>query len=165
MPLKKKKVLKRQKKVVSKRKKTVSKKRILKGNFHQTGNSVSFYDKKRKAKAPGKRKSKSGNVYYERRKNRSDKPGSLSGVAGFLKTVSKTIAFVKKANRDKKGYILNDVLYVGGVSLPFAPKSFLKDAGIKFAKTSEDNLGYIVTLSDLRKFVSYLLKKDGVITY
>ena len=36
-------------------------------------------DRKRKALAPGKRVSKSGNVYYERRRDRSDKPGQLSG--------------------------------------------------------------------------------------
>lgn len=39
-------------------------------------------DRKRNAKAPGKRVSKSGNVYYERRRDRSDKPGSLSGPYG-----------------------------------------------------------------------------------
>jgi hypothetical protein len=36
-------------------------------------------DRNRKAKPPGKRVSKSGNVYYERRRDRSDKPGQLSG--------------------------------------------------------------------------------------
>jgi len=36
-------------------------------------------DRKRKALAPGKRVSKSGNVYYERRRDRSDKPGQLLG--------------------------------------------------------------------------------------
>jgi hypothetical protein len=36
-------------------------------------------DRKRKALAPGKRVSKSGNIYYERRRDRSDKPGQLAG--------------------------------------------------------------------------------------
>lgn len=36
-------------------------------------------DRKRKAIAPGKRVSKSGNIYYERRRDRSDKPGQLMG--------------------------------------------------------------------------------------
>jgi len=36
-------------------------------------------DRKRKALAPGRRVSKSGNVYYERRRDRSDKPGQLMG--------------------------------------------------------------------------------------
>ena len=41
----------------------------------QTGKSKTKLDKKRKALAPGKRVSKNGKVYYERRKNRSDRPG------------------------------------------------------------------------------------------
>lgn len=36
-------------------------------------------DLDRKAEAPGKRKSKSGRTYYERRANRSDVPGTLLG--------------------------------------------------------------------------------------
>lgn len=36
-------------------------------------------DRNRKAKPPGKRVSKSGNIYYERRRDRSDKPGQLMG--------------------------------------------------------------------------------------
>lgn len=46
----------------------------------QTGSSRSSVDRTKKAKSPGKRRSKGGNVYYERRKNRSDKPGTLLGV-------------------------------------------------------------------------------------
>lgn len=53
----------------------------------QTGTSVTVADRKRKAKPPGKRLSKKGKVYYERRKNRSDKPGMLSGISSTsLKT-------------------------------------------------------------------------------
>jgi hypothetical protein len=51
-----------------------------KGSY-QTGSSSKLHDKRFAAKAPGKRKSKSGRTYYERRKNRSDMPGTLSGVA------------------------------------------------------------------------------------
>ncbi len=46
----------------------------------QTGRSRTSVDRAKSAKAPGKRRSKGGNVYYERRKNRSDKPGTLLGV-------------------------------------------------------------------------------------
>lgn len=50
----------------------------------QTGSTNLREDLKRKAKPPGKRVVKhpggKATVYYERRKNRSDKPGSLSGV-------------------------------------------------------------------------------------
>ena len=41
----------------------------------QTGDTIVKIDAKRKALAPGKRISSSGNVYWESRANRSDKPG------------------------------------------------------------------------------------------
>ena len=43
----------------------------------QTGKTIVKIDAKRKALAPGKRISSSGNIYYENRKNRSDSPGKL----------------------------------------------------------------------------------------
>ena len=45
----------------------------------QTGTSKLKRDLNKPALAPGRRVSKAGNVYYERRKNRSDKPGQLLG--------------------------------------------------------------------------------------
>ena len=45
----------------------------------QTGATNKRVDVKRKAKAPGKRTSASGKTYYERRKNRTDKSGSMLG--------------------------------------------------------------------------------------
>lgn len=55
-------------------------KRAAKQN-RQTGTSNKKRDKARKAKAPGKRKSSTGKVYYERRKNRSDKRGHVTGIS------------------------------------------------------------------------------------
>lgn len=52
----------------------------------QTGSSNRKRDKQRKALAPGKRKSATGKTYYERRKNRSDVPGRLSGVSAATLT-------------------------------------------------------------------------------
>lgn len=49
--------------------------------LHQTGTSNRNNDKKRTAKAPGKRRSASGKTYYENRKNRSDMPGKLTGMS------------------------------------------------------------------------------------
>ena len=46
--------------------------RNLKYKSHQTGKSVKSIDEKRKALAPGKRVSKSGKIFYEYRKNRTD---------------------------------------------------------------------------------------------
>lgn len=48
----------------------------LKVSDKQIGTSIKVIDKMRKALAPGKRMSKSGNIYYERRANRSDKVGT-----------------------------------------------------------------------------------------
>jgi len=46
------------------------------GTSKQTGKSIKSKDSKRKALAPGKRRSKTGHIYYEARANRSDKIGS-----------------------------------------------------------------------------------------
>lgn len=47
--------------------------------YRQTGKSSGLHDKRLKAKPPGKRKSNTGRTYFERRKNRSDVPGTLTG--------------------------------------------------------------------------------------
>jgi len=44
--------------------------------LEQVGGSVKSKDEKRKALMPGKRMSKTGKVYWETRKNRSDAKGS-----------------------------------------------------------------------------------------
>jgi len=50
--------------------------RNLKWRDHQIGKSDKVRDEERKALLPGKRMSKSGKIYYEYRKSRSDKKGS-----------------------------------------------------------------------------------------
>jgi hypothetical protein len=42
----------------------------------QTGTSSIEYDRRFKALPPGKRRSRTGRIYYERRRNRSDRPGT-----------------------------------------------------------------------------------------
>lgn len=65
----------------------------------QTGNSNKRFDEMKKAKAPGKRKSATGNTYYEYRRNRSDMPGSLSGI--YFKTGEiSTLDDLKKAYKN-----------------------------------------------------------------
>lgn len=49
--------------------------------YRQTGTSNRKVDSQRKAKRPGKRRTSHGTTYTERRKNRSDAPGKLSGTA------------------------------------------------------------------------------------
>lgn len=65
-------------------KKGVAKKNIPVKRIYQT-------DEMKKAKPLGKRKSRSGVTYYERRKNRSDMPGSLTGISN-----SKIIGEIKE---------------------------------------------------------------------
>jgi len=50
--------------------------RNLKTRDHQIGKTTISIDKKRDALLPGKRRSKAGKIYYEYRKNRSDKSES-----------------------------------------------------------------------------------------
>jgi hypothetical protein len=63
----------------------MAKKSSRKKNYTQRGTSSTRVDKKKRAKRPGKRKSATGKIYYERRKNRSDKPGSLTGIVKLKK--------------------------------------------------------------------------------
>jgi hypothetical protein len=66
------------KKAPAKKKAAVKKATATKA--YQTGSSNKLYDSIRKAQGPGKRVSATGGVYYERRKNRSDMPGSILGI-------------------------------------------------------------------------------------
>lgn len=50
--------------------------RNLKTRDHQIGKTDKSIDSKRSALLPGKRRSKTGGIYYEYRKNRSDKKKS-----------------------------------------------------------------------------------------
>jgi len=54
-----------------------NKTKTLKESAHQIGKSIKAIDIKRKAFAPGKRMSKTGKIYYENRKNRSDLKDNL----------------------------------------------------------------------------------------
>lgn len=54
--------------------------KVKKKKSYQTGRSNKKADSQRKAKRPGARRSASGKKYTERRKNRSDAPGMLTGI-------------------------------------------------------------------------------------
>lgn len=51
--------------------------KVVNKSDHQTGKTNIKRDKVRKAFVPGKRVSKSGKIYYEYRKNRSDLGGNI----------------------------------------------------------------------------------------
>lgn len=59
------------------KKRTSTKPKAKPAKIRQSGKSNKALDAKRKAKPPGKRRSKSGKTYYESRRNRSDMPGFL----------------------------------------------------------------------------------------
>jgi len=69
--------------------------RALTRSTRQTGKSDMARDRKRKALAPGKRRSKKGNIYYENRKNRSDVKGRDTPVIVKGRKVAKTINVAK----------------------------------------------------------------------
>lgn len=65
----------------AKKKPAAKKKAAKKKKVYQTGKSTKFNDQVRTAKKPGVRKTRWGTKYTERRKNRSDMPGKLTGTA------------------------------------------------------------------------------------
>jgi len=75
-------------KATTRAKTTTRVKAATKDKNYQTGKSNLIYDKMKKALPPGKRKSSSGRTYYERRVNRSDKPGQMAGNTIFEYKVS-----------------------------------------------------------------------------
>jgi hypothetical protein len=102
-----------------------------KAKTRQTGASSKKHDVALKAKAPGRRKSKTGKIYYERRKNRSDKPGTLQGV-----TTGQMERLQKEVREKSKALTQIDRL-----------KSKLKDKGLTSAEKAE-----------IKKAITYYLK-------
>lgn len=75
----------------------------------QTGTSDKYADIRRKAKPPGKRRSASGSTYTERRKNRSDMPGKLTGT-GSSGLQRATLGQLQSAARKKLMDQLNNLV-------------------------------------------------------
>lgn len=82
-------------------------------NFRLSGGTNKAIDAKRKAKLPGKRVSKSGKVYTERRANRADlSPKTMLGGKKMTATEIKAKEFrmhLREANR-----VVNDILKAEG---------------------------------------------------
>lgn len=114
---------------------------VKKASTRQTGGSNTKRDKQRRAKPPGKRISESGNVYYERRKNRSDKPGSMAGM----------IAGVNEKTLSEKSAQLTRVI---------AAANMLKKAIPKAKGERKDQLKtiYKIRLSQIRQLKADLSK-------
>jgi hypothetical protein len=71
--------------------------RALTKDTRQTGSSDMARDRKRKALAPGKRRSKKGNIYYENRKNRSDVKGRDTPTRSKKKVIKKSTLVLRKS--------------------------------------------------------------------
>lgn len=74
-----------------------------KSEKRQTGTSVKSKDKLYEALPPGKRttgKGKTKHTYYERRANRSDKPGSLLGIGRTIAGMKKTYIALYETKND-----------------------------------------------------------------
>lgn len=71
---------------------------VKKKSNRQTGSSNKKHDQERSARPPGARVPRGGTVvtYYERRKNRSDVPGKLTGV-----TAGRLASELKRRLKDK----------------------------------------------------------------
>lgn len=88
----------RKKRGVTSAKKVTVKRKATSAKSTQVGVSNKKADAKRKAMPPGKRKSATGKVYYERRKNRSDKAGTMLGES----TANRNKAMVDFKKRKKQ---------------------------------------------------------------
>lgn len=80
-------------------------KRKSKKKPYQTGRSNKTADRQRKARKPGKRKSKSDSTYTERRKNRSDMPGKLTGLDKRLEQAIKKAGYIDNQIKDLRDRI------------------------------------------------------------
>jgi hypothetical protein len=124
------------KKTVNKivKKKTV-KKAAKKKTIKQTGTSNKAYDKRFSAKPPGKRKSKSGNIYTEKRANRSDK-GRLLGIKKYNYEQLDNLRLTR-VNNDVNGnprYVLHFLDILNNEENSFLPFSKKYEYALKKAK-------------------------------
>jgi len=104
MPIKKKVAKKVIRKKVAKKKvaKKVVRKKVAKKKLSRID-----YDKRYQAKKPGKRKSASGNTYYESRANRSDK-GKLLGIGALSQSALQDVKrILEDIQRAEKGIKMN----------------------------------------------------------
>lgn len=125
----------------------------------QTGTSSKHYDEMRTAKAPGKRRIKSGHKYHtytERRKNRSDKPGQLTGAGknsdayyryNIMQRIQSSVRLLNEAEARKR---------VMQESLKKAPRTD-KAVKVRIRSAIRDQSKYISTLKkDISGFKSLL---------
>ena len=103
------------------------------------GSDRYWADASRKAKAPGRRTSASGNVYYERRANRSDVPGTFAGSKKHMGAVYESdLSRMGKREIDMLISLLTQYVY-GKVTPVF--EALWNDDGVGFG--FNDQSGYV----------------------
>ena len=103
------------------------------------GSDRYWADASRKAKAPGRRTSASGNVYYERRANRSDVPGTFAGSKKHMGAVYESdLSRMGKREIDQLISLLTQYVY-GKVTPVF--EALWNDEGVGFGYN--DQSGYV----------------------
>jgi hypothetical protein len=110
-------------------KKKASAKKATVKKAYQTGSSNKLYDSMRKAQGPGKRVSATGGVYYERRKNRSDMPGSILGIDENIR--------LTRINNDVNGnprYVAHFMDFLNDEENTFLPFNKMYEYALKKAK-------------------------------
>lgn len=120
-----------------------------KSTSRQTGTSNKVKDAKRKALAPGKRKSATGKSYTERRANRSDKPGSLTGI-----TVNKYAMIALKDSLERLAAAEKNL---SNVKNTLASKTFSYNK-VYTAKLKKDSISYLQLIKDIKKHITQLKK-------
>ena len=122
-----------------------TKAKVLKASTKQIGKSVMKLDKQRKAKAPGKRRSSTGNVYYEYRKNRTDVKGRDTPkplAKGTRNKLNRLKHFINNVVKETK---IRDKLYSVYLPLPTnykfanAKKAILNEIEIKKHKINRQS--------------------------
>jgi hypothetical protein len=121
----------------------------------------------RKAKAPGKRTSKTGKVYYERRANRSDVPPTMLGqkIQTYRAIENVRIfeaVFLGPTNVSGARVKINDYRFNESKTIPYAYKSnsegevameYLNTLGIKIVAKGETQKGTILFTKNFEKSI------------
>ena len=121
----------------------------------------------RKAEAPGKRTSKTGKVYYERRANRSDVPPTMLGqkiqdYRGIENVRTFEAVFLGPTNVSGSRVKINDLRFKESKTIPFNYEAnsegqvaveYLNTLGIKIVAKSETQKGTILFTKNFEKSI------------
>lgn len=133
----------------------------------QTGKSDTARDFVRYAKAPGKRTSAKGKTYYERRANRSDKPGQLLGqkVQDYRSIPNLRVfevVYLGPTNTSGSRVKINDLRLQESKTIPYNYKAdgiggvatiYLNSLGIKIDAKGESQKGTMLFTKNFEKSI------------